>query len=314
MPIFKIHHITHYRYDRPIRESANQIKLFPSTHHPQETRKHDLTISGNPNVNQFSDFWGNNTGLFVRNEMHSELIIDSKLTVSTWLKEDGAAERASENDWNELAGHTSKDLYLLDCTLPELIRNKAGLQAMVDPIRKNSFSPFHFAQNCSETIFSTFTYLKGITHVETTVDEILEHKSGVCQDFAHLMLQMLRSVGIPARYVSGYICPNKDGARGAGATHAWVEVWLPQTGWKGIDPTNNVWVADQHVVLATGRNFGDSTPVKGTFKGPANQDLMVFVGIGYEDGSFLEDNTTVQMAKEPVHIQRKAFEESMQQQ
>jgi len=314
MPIFKIQHTTHYRYDRPIRESANQIKLYPSFYHNQETRKQDLVISGNPNINLFTDFWGNTTGLFVRNEVHSELTIDSKLIVSTVLNENKAEEKASEADWQLISISTTKDLRLLDCALPEIIKNKDALKALVAPIRKESRSPFDFTRLCSELIFTQFTYLKGITNIETTVDEILEHQSGVCQDFAHLLLQMLRTQGIPSRYVSGYICPNKDGARGAGATHAWVEVWLPETGWKGIDPTNNIWVKDQHVVLAVGRNFGDGTPVKGTFKGPAHQDMMVFVSVGYEDGSILEDKTTVQIAKESVQVQRKAFDESMQQQ
>ena len=133
-------------------------------------------------------------------------------------------------------------------------------------------------------IFNNFQYIKGITTIETTVAEILEHRSGVCQDFAHVMLEILRSLQIPGRYVSGYICPNKNGMRGEGATHAWVEAWIPGSGWTGIDPTNNVWVTNHHVKLAVGRNFNDCSPVKGTFKGPARQSLSVFVSVGYEDG------------------------------
>jgi len=314
MPIFKIHHITQYRYDRPIRESANQIKIYPSIFHSQETRKHELTISGNPLTNQFTDFWGNTTGLFMRNELHQDLTIDSKLIVNTNLVEDISFEKSSASDWNSIREKIVRDLLLLDCALPELIKSREELGVIVSSIRKESENPYLFTRNCSEYIFSNFTYLKGITNIETTIDEILNHKSGVCQDFAHLLLQMLRLEGIPSRYVSGYICPNRDGARGAGATHAWVEVWLPETGWKGIDPTNNIWVQDQHIALAVGRHFGDCTPIKGTFKGPAHQDLMVYVSVGYEDGFVLEDNTTVQIAKESVQVQRRIFEESMQQQ
>jgi transglutaminase-like putative cysteine protease len=314
MPLFKIHHVTQYRYDRPIRESANQIKIYPSVSHSQDTRRHELSISGNPSINQFIDFWGNYTGLFMRNEMHQELIIDSKLTVHTNPPTDSAQETASEGDWETTRQRIRTDLRLLDCALPENIKSQDVLNQMVLPLRNESLSPFHFAGLCSEYIYTNFAYLKGITNIETTVDEILSHKSGVCQDFAHLLLQMLRSQGIPARYVSGYICPNRDGARGAGATHAWVEVWLPEIGWKGIDPTNNIWVGDQHVALAVGRHFGDCSPMKGTFKGPAYQELLVFVSVGYEDGHTLEDNTTVQLAKESLQVQKKLFEESMQQQ
>jgi transglutaminase-like putative cysteine protease len=95
--------------------------------------------------------------------------------------------------------------------------------------------------------------------------------------------------------VSGYICPNKNGLRGEGATHAWVEVWVPGYGWAGIDPTNNVWVTNNHVKLAVGRDFNDCSPVKGTFKGPAIQKLSVFVSVGYEDGHVFEEMNNVSM-------------------
>ena len=146
------------------------------------------------------------------------------------------------------------------------------------------------------------------------MDEILEFKSGVCQDFAHVLLEMLRSISIPSRYVSGYICPNKDGARGAGATHAWVEVYLPSIGWVGIDPTNNVWVTDHHVVLAVGRHFNDCSPVKGTFKGPANQALSVLVSVGYEDGHVFEENNAVKLTPQESVVPLIDYEAAAQQQ
>jgi transglutaminase-like putative cysteine protease len=187
---------------------------------------------------------------------------------------------------------------LLDCAktehgpaAPEIARMTAALQPGHD-------APALFIQRCSEYIYQNFTYKKGITNIETTVAEILEHKSGVCQDFAHVLLEMLRAAGIPARYVSGYICPDKSGMRGAGATHAWVEAFLPGNGWIGIDPTNNVWVRDLHVALAVGRHFGDCSPVKGVFKGPANQRLSVYVSVGFEDGATFEDRNQVQMTRE----------------
>jgi len=109
------------------------------------------------------------------------------------------------------------------------------------------------------------------------------------------MLQVLRSLKIPSRYVSGYICPNKKGMRGEGATHAWVEAYIPGYGWAGIDPTNNVWVTNTHVKLAVGRHFNDCSPVKGTFKGSARQKLSVFVSVGYEDGNQFEEMNNVRM-------------------
>jgi transglutaminase-like putative cysteine protease len=154
-------------------------------------------------------------------------------------------------------------------------------------------------EKCGDYVFNHFKYIKGITTIETTVEEILEHRSGVCQDFAHVMLEMLRSLGIPSRYVSGYICPNKNGMRGEGATHAWIEAWIPGNGWVGNDPTNNVWVTNHHVKLAVGRNFNDCSPIKGTFKGPARQSLSVYVSVGYEDGQTFEEINNVKMESIP---------------
>ena len=125
----------------------------------------------------------------------------------------------------------------------------------------------------------TSSIKKGITSVETQVEEIWNLKAGVCQDFAHVLLVMLRMVGIPARYVSGYICPDKQEWRGEGATHAWVEAYLPFRGWTGFDPTNNCIASDRHVRLAVGRNFSDCTPVKGTYKGSSEHTLEVSVVI-----------------------------------
>jgi len=112
------------------------------------------------------------------------------------------------------------------------------------------------------------------------------------------MLELLRMIGIPARYVSGYICPNKNGMRGEGATHAWVEAYVPDYGWVGSDPTNNTWATNNHVKLAVGRNFSDCTPAKGTFKGPAHQSLSVYVSVGYEDGHVFEEISDVQLQKQ----------------
>jgi transglutaminase-like putative cysteine protease len=131
------------------------------------------------------------------------------------------------------------------------------------------------------------------------VDEIWKLKAGVCQDFAHVLLVMLRIVGIPARYVSGYICPKGQELRGEGATHAWVEAYIPFHGWLGFDPTNNCIVSDRHVRLAIGRSFTDCTPVKGTYKGASEHKLEVSVTI--ENGSSKENESAPPVFTYQVH-------------
>jgi len=293
MPIFRIHHITKYEYDRPIKESSNEVKIFPYLCNEQEVLQHELLITNNPEVQVFTDYWGNRVGLFNLLPPHKELVIESKLTIRTT-----AASQLRINfhgNWNQLAEDVTNDLRLLEISLADTIERQQAIDEIVASLNPTQKTVAVVVEACSEYIFKYFKYIKGITKVETTVDEILLVRAGVCQDFAHVMLQILRTLRIPSRYVSGYICPNKNGMRGEGATHAWVEAWLPGYGWAGIDPTNNTWVTNNHIKLAVGKNFNDCSPVKGTFKGPAKQQLSVYVSVGYEDGQVFGELNNVPM-------------------
>ncbi len=296
MAVFKIHHITKYQYDRSVSESMNEIRIFPFQCKEQELLQHDLIITDQPDVHVFNDYWGNKTGSFNILEPHQELTIESKLIIRTTMQPDLHLQYIGGFD--KLKNETQNQLQLIELMTSNIIERQATIDEICSSIFHEQKSIAQIVGESSEYIFKHFTYTKGITTIETTVDEILTHKEGVCQDFAHVLLQILRTLNIPCRYVSGYICPNKNGMRGEGATHAWVEAWIPEFGWMGIDPTNNVWVSNNHVKLAVGRNFRDCTPVKGTFKGPSKQDLFVFVSVGYEDGQFFEETTRVQMEKQ----------------
>jgi transglutaminase-like putative cysteine protease len=293
MPVFNIHHVTKYEYDRPVKESVNEIRVYPYSCLEQEVLYHQLNITGNPDVLAMNDYWGNRSGMFNLLPSHKQLVIESKLIIRTL--------GSRETSHNKLAGfdalkeEMSNNLSLLELSRGNEISLRDKINELLREINVTEQPIATVVEKCSEYIFHQFNYIKGITSVETTVAEILEHRSGVCQDFAHVMLELLRMKEIPGRYVSGYICPNKNGMRGEGATHAWVEAWIPGTGWTGIDPTNNVWVTNHHIKLAVGRNFNDCSPVKGTFKGPAHQSLSVFVSIGYEDGQTFEEITSVKL-------------------
>ena len=175
-------------------------------------------------------------------------------------------------------------LPFLDFLKQENFKYLAEVKAIADAGFYKTVSVYTAVQQLNKYVYDNFKYIKGITSVETTVDEIWQIKAGVCQDFAHILLVMLRILSIPARYVSGYVCPHDNNLRGEGATHAWVEAYIPFYGWLGIDPTNNCVVDDLHVRLAIGRNFADCSPVKGTYKGTANQTLEVGVSVSHEDG------------------------------
>ncbi|MBK9224829.1 MAG: transglutaminase family protein [Flavobacterium sp.] len=308
MAIFKIVHITKYQYNWPIKESINEIRLFPHNFENQDVLQYELHITNNPDVEISKDYYGNRVGNFNNLEAHSEMTIESRMSVRV-----NHSLKIPEIDLTTVADleiEKQKSVLLLRLSYPETIQKQNKINTILKKIDCSDKPIIEIAQKCNQYIYENFTYTKGITNIETTVDEILAMKKGVCQDFAHVLLQLLRTVGIPSRYVSGYICPNESGLRGEGATHAWVEIYTPTQGWLGLDPTNNIWTMDNHIRLSVGKNFYDCTPVKGTFKGLARQTLSVSVSVGYEDGRHFEEinnvlleEATIEEKKQLDHIE-----------
>ncbi|NOT73972.1 MAG: transglutaminase family protein [Cyclobacteriaceae bacterium] len=283
MSKFKIRHITRYSYEGYVRDSANQIMLYPLEDDFQEILQHVIVVSANPMIHIHVDYYGNKVGTFTNAQAHNELVIDSQLVVITKNRFMPEETEPAEKQWNDLR-NLALNLEYIDFLRQERFHSFEELGKIISAERSKNLTPLESAKNFCQYVFDTFLYRKGITTVETTVDEIWEIKSGVCQDFAHILLVMLRLISIPSRYVSGYICPNKSGMRGEGATHAWVEAYIPFYGWIGLDPTNNCVVNETHVRLAVGKNFSDCSPVKGTYRGSSNHTLEVAVSVSYEDG------------------------------
>lgn len=301
MSVFKIVHTTKYQYNWTIKESINEIRLFPHNFENQDVLQFELLISNNPQVEISKDYYGNRVGNFNNLEAHDETIIESRFIVR--VNHSRKIPEIEDTTVHDLESEKEKSIYLQRLCIPETISKKNQINSILKKINLPEKSIITIAKQCNEYVFNNFTYTKGITNIETTVDEILEIKKGVCQDFANVLLQLLRTVGIPSRYVSGYICPNENDFRGEGATHAWVEIYTPKQGWLGLDPTNNIWTMDNHVKLSVGRNFYDCSPVKGTYKGFAKQKLSVCVSIGYEDGRQFEEINDVELQKITIEEQ-----------
>ncbi|MXV51748.1 transglutaminase family protein [Pedobacter sp. HMF7647] len=284
MPRFNIQHITTYHYQGLVRDSANQIILYPLKDKYQEVLNHEITISGDPLVDVHKDYYGNEVGNFTYSKPHSELIINSVLSITTSSKPLPVDDMFAEMQWQELARLQYQVPYI-DYLKQEYFDGLTELQEIVQNERHSNVTPYQCALDCCKYVYENFSYIQGVTSVESTLDEVWQLKAGVCQDFAHILLVMLRLMNIPARYVSGYVCPNRNGMRGEGATHAWAEVFIPNYGWLGLDPTNNCIANETHVRLAVGRSFSDCSPVKGVYKGPIDHVLKVAVSVGYEDGT-----------------------------
>jgi transglutaminase-like putative cysteine protease len=282
MPEFEIQHITRYIYEGLVRDSANQIILFPIKDAYQDVIKQELHITGNPIVDTHVDYYGNEVGSFTYSDPHTQLTINSKVTVSTKHRALPVNDIFPGQQWEDLKRLQYMVPYI-DFLRQEYFDGLSELEKVVKEQRSDEDTPYQLALRFTQYVYDNFEYIKGVTTVETKLDEIWKIKAGVCQDFAHILMEMLRLVNIPARYVSGYICTYKNGLRGEGATHAWAEAYIPDYGWLGIDPTNNCIANETHVRLAVGRNFTDCSPVKGIYKGPSGHQLEVAVSVDDEN-------------------------------
>jgi transglutaminase-like putative cysteine protease len=292
MPRFIIHHVTKYTYPEPVRDSANQIMLYPLKDEYQEVQSQKIYITGEPSIEVYKDYYENEIGSFMNIAPHMELRIDSTISVVTKFRFFPSDDSETVTQWNHLE-EIKFMLPFIDFLKQENFKDLAEVKKIADAGFYKTVSVFTAVKQLNEYVYNNFNYIKGITTVETTLDEIWDLKAGVCQDFAHILLVMLRLLGIPARYASGYVCPHDSSLRGEGATHAWVEAYIPFYGWLGLDPTNNCIVNDLHIRLAIGRNFSDCSPVKGTYKGTAKQALEVGVSVSHEDGLVLKQEAAI---------------------
>ena len=278
MSSYKIKHITRYSYSSTVIDCTNQIMLYPIIDSLLEVRNHEIKISHDPAVETFVDYFGNHIGVFSLIRPHTELLIESVANVITKPAIFPVDDMNHTEQW-EFLNTVKNQPGFMDFMVPEVFISGEEVKNALSKIVSEDKTPLQNSILLSEYVYNNFSYKKGITSVESKTEDVWKLKAGVCQDFAHILLVFLRMFGIPSRYVSGYICPKDKEMRGEGATHAWVEAYVPNYGWLGLDPTNNCIVTDQHVRLATGRYFADCTPVKGTYKGSGEHTLEVSVEI-----------------------------------
>ena len=302
MPVFYIRHRTHYKYSGFVIDAANEIKLYPLEDEFQKVNEHHMHISQQPTVHTITDYFGNTTGFFSLIVPHDELLIESLVAVDMMPRQLAQRNPNSSEVWEKIRSDNVQ-LEFHDYVRPEQAVCRLEMQHAIHEIMDREQHPLDTILELSEFIYKNFTYKKGVTNIETSIDEIWKLKAGVCQDFAHLLLYMLRLMGVPCRYISGYICPGSSEWRGEGATHAWAEVWLPDTGWVGIDPTNKCLAGERHVRIATGRQFSDCTPVKGTYRGGSEHTLEVTVKFGsrsFEEAETIDTPSILEKAGEGI--------------
>ncbi|MDD5262228.1 MAG: transglutaminase family protein [Methylacidiphilales bacterium] len=281
---FRIVHHTEYLYRMPASESYAELRICPQTCETQTVLSHKLEITPHASVGHYTDYLGNIVEFFSIPYRHNRLIVRASAEVETH-EITPPANALGVTVAEALQIYRSQMLPLYPYLRPT---DRVPLHQVLLPLRRDFIKP---AQNLGEAILDLnrwvrkhFKYKPGATDVGTPLATFIRQRRGVCQDFAHLMLGILRTYGIPARYVSGYIeaydpSTNADKLVGATASHAWVEVFLPGGFWWGLDPTNNQEAGPRHVKVAVGTDYVDAAPLKGTYKGDRGQELEVMVSV-----------------------------------
>lgn len=273
----QIEHRTTFRYEGKVRTSFNEARLTPLTGPHQYALGTTLTIRPHPLISRYTDYWGSAVTSFDLHEPHDTLEVVARSTAESVRPDPGPDADAA--GWEVLRDDAVRDRWCELLAPTGRTEVDAELQAVAAEMRAGK-SPAETAQAIADWVRQEVAYRPGSTGVQTAAMEAYHQRSGVCQDLAHLTIGMVRSVGIPARYVSGYLHPAADATVGTpyeGESHAWVEWWTGA--WCGVDPTSGRAADERHVVVARGRDYTDVAPLKGIFVGAPSRGLEVAVAI-----------------------------------
>jgi len=285
---FEITHSTHYRYTHPAAEAYGEARLTPPTSPSQTVVSHRLVIEPEVKTSDYQDHFGNRVDFFSLPFRHRKLVVSNEAIVRTHPV--ALPESALElpiQETRQILGSALTDIF--DYLQPtRVVETGREAVAWAKKYLRGDAPLGEALQNLNEAIHREFVYESGSTENSTPLATVWKQKRGVCQDFAHIGLSILRTAGLPARYVCGYIETGPPaGSRrliGAVATHAWIEVLAPGMQWVAIDPTNRQWLNERYVAVSFGRDFRDATPLRGTFKGSGGQAMRVRVTMKRRNG------------------------------
>ncbi|HWC11171.1 MAG TPA: transglutaminase family protein [Acidimicrobiales bacterium] len=270
----KIRHSTGYRYTGEVRSSYNEARVTPLSTDRQVAVETSVEVTPATRTYRYWDYWGTLVDAFDVHEPHTELSVVGTSVVETSPPE----VPADTAGWDDLTSRENCDRFaeMLTPTLyvPMI---EEGLE---EAPARDGLSPAQAVEAAAAWVHDRLEYAKGTTDVRTTALDALHVGSGVCQDFAHLTLAVLRRMGIPSRYVSGYFHPRssaEEGSTATGESHAWVEAWTGE--WWGFDPTHGVPVGERHVLVGRARDYADVSPLKGIYHGAPAEGLTVSVEI-----------------------------------
>ena len=288
MTRYRVTHTTEYRYAAAVSQCQNEAHLLPRSTPRQQCESEDLQIRPWPALrHDRHDFFGNRATYFAVHEPHDVLSVTVESRVR--INADSPPDVQASPSWEAVARALDEDT---SPTGLDARQFRLASPLIADTLDVAAYAAVSFpagrpvltaVADLIERIHNEFVYDPNMTNVSTPVGVVMEHRRGVCQDFAHLAIGCLRSRGLAARYVSGYVetAPAGDQPKltGAAASHAWVSVYCPGLGWTDFDPTNDCRPTDQHVTVAWGRDYGDVTPLKGVVTGGGDHTLAVRVNV-----------------------------------
>ena len=268
-----VRHRTGYQYGTPARASYNEVRMTPATSGDQHTLATRIDTTPDARTLRYVDYWGTVVHAFDVHVPHAELVVTASSVVET------AAARPAppEMGWDELTDPALRDRFAELLVPSRYVVAEPEVDEVAARLRA-AHPPVEAGRRAVDWVHDTLDYVRGATQVGTTSAEARAGGKGVCQDFSHLALAVLRSAGLPARYVSGYLFPSRGAELSEpvrAESHAWVEFWAGD--WVPLDPSNLSEVAERHVLVARGRDYADVRPLAGIYSGPVAQSLGVTV-------------------------------------
>jgi transglutaminase-like putative cysteine protease len=290
---YKLSHVTRYEYEAPVAYAQHLARLRPCGLPYHHVLSSQLVVTPTAtNGRRARDYFGNQTDFIELSAAHELLEVRATSVLEVEPRAEISNLHLCKLSWEEAAVRLRDDIQLIDAREYCFDSPLARAHVSLGDYAKESFTP---ERNFSEALLdfnqkinAEFTYEPGVTEVTTPLAQVLRERRGVCQDFAHLAVAALRTLGLAARYVSGYLetqpPPGQPRLQGADASHAWASAYVPEVGWVDFDPTNAVLPSERHLTLAWGRDFSDATPFKGVIIGGGRHSLSVAVDVMHDTG------------------------------
>ncbi|MCB0225276.1 MAG: transglutaminase family protein [Anaerolineae bacterium] len=280
---YSIRHVTRFRYSAPVRESVMELRMRPRNEGYQRPQTYEVITSSRAQMMNYRDYLGNTVDHFNIPAEHAKLSVTMSALVEMTMMptlpdtiDPGAWQildrLIAQGDYWEMV-HPSP--FAKPTNLLVQLANEFELQRRDDPLT--------LLKDLNSQLHQAIAYVKDKTKVDSPIDDALKTREGVCQDYAHIMIALVRRLGIPCRYVSGYLFHRDEDESTEGSSHAWIEALLPELGWVGFDPTNNVLARERHIRVAIGRDYADVPPTRGVYKGDVETELAVAVKVRQVD-------------------------------